>query len=121
MWARACVEARNAGSRYPCAVLLDGELVGLVGVNGIDTTKGTAHLDYWIAVPYWGQGIATTAGRLAAASAFDALGLRELYSSCLARNFASCRVLEKIGFSQIQTFANGDGESMRRFRLVRCN
>jgi RimJ/RimL family protein N-acetyltransferase len=118
-WARACVEARKAGTRYPFAVLLDGELVGLFGVNAVDLTQGTAYLDYWIAVPYWGQGIATNAGRLVVAWAFDKLGLRELRSSCLARNVPSGRVLEKIGFSEIDGSTSKDGEPMRRFRLRR--
>lgn len=116
--ARASRRAR-AGTRYPFAVLLDGEMVGLMGVNAIDMTQGTAYLDYWIAVPYWGQGLATAAGRLAAAWAFEVLGLRELRSSCLARNIPSGRVLEKVGFSEIEGAASNDGEPMRRFRLAR--
>ena len=118
-WARACVEARPAGTRYPFAILLDGELVGLMGVNAVDVTQGTADLDYWIAGPYWRQGLATSAGRLAAAWAFDVLGLRELRSSCLARNVPSGRVLEKVGFSEIEGAASKDGEPMRRFRMAR--
>ena len=119
-WARACVEARQAGTRYPFAVLLDGELIGLFGVNAVDMTYRTAYLDYWIAVPYWGQGIATRAGRLVAAWAFEELGLGELRSSCLARNVPSGRVLEKVGFSEIEGSVSKDGEPMRRFRMARA-
>ncbi len=118
-WARACVEARKAGTRYPFAVLLDGQLIGLIGINAVDTTQRTAYMDYWIAVPYWGHGIATTAGRLAAACAFEELGLRELRSWCLARNPPSGRVLEKIGFSEIGAVLNNEGQWMRRFTLAR--
>jgi RimJ/RimL family protein N-acetyltransferase len=87
-----------------------------------------AELDYWVAVPFWNKGIATAAAKEAIRYAFEGLGLTTLYSSCLVRNPASARVLEKNGFTQISEFVNDgrfgtkfEGEPMKRFRLFRAD
>ena len=72
---QSCLADRDAGTHYPLAVLLDGELVGIMNLNRIDRDRGTAELDYWIAVPFWGRGIATAAARLAVTLAFAGLRL----------------------------------------------
>ena len=58
-------------------------------------------LGYWIGVPYWHRGFASYAARDLVRIVFDEYGIEELHSSCLVRNTASFRVLEKTGFRHV--------------------
>lgn len=93
---RGAIADRHAGTRIVFAILHHGECAGVMTLNSVD--GDTASLDYWVAAPLWGRGIATAAAALAIQYAFHTLNLRRLHSACLARNPASSRVLEKSGF-----------------------
>ncbi len=56
-----------------------------------------AELGYWLAVPAWGQGIATEAVRALVDFGFRELVLARIYAQVIAGNQASIRVLEKLG------------------------
>jgi RimJ/RimL family protein N-acetyltransferase len=71
-------------------------LVGGIGIARMPS--GEHELGYWIARPFWGQGIATEAGRAAIANARHSLRLRRLASGHFVDNPASGRVLAKLGF-----------------------
>jgi RimJ/RimL family protein N-acetyltransferase len=53
---------------------------------------------YWIARPYWGQGLATEAGRAFIRYCFQALALETIRAGAFADNPASLRVQRKLGF-----------------------
>ena len=70
----------------------------LVGDAGLERTpSGEVELGYTLARAAWGRGYATEAGELCLAEARE-LGLGELVGVVDARNPASLRVLEKLGF-----------------------
>ena len=56
-----------------------------------------AELGYWLAVPAWGQGIATEAVRSLLDFGFRELVLARIYAQVIAGNTGSTRVLEKLG------------------------
>jgi len=104
-------------------VLSDGAFCGIMSVNAIDWEKQCAELDYWIAGDYQGIGVGTEAVRLAIRRAKKELGLKVLFSACLATNPASGRVLQKNGFREVGRFLNTGRispkflhQEMRRFR-----
>lgn len=77
----------------------DAKLIGAVGIGDIDVGHThLAELGYWLAKPYWGQGIVTEAVRVFIAYAFDQLSLQRLFARVFALNIGSWRVLEKNGF-----------------------
>lgn len=119
----AVVQARLERKQFTFAVLHDGTFAGLMTLNDVRKKVGTAELDYWIAFPFWGRGIATQAAQLAIAHAFEELGLHTLYSGGLVRNIASMRVLEKNGFTKLGEFVYDgprfSGEAVARYRLDR--
>jgi RimJ/RimL family protein N-acetyltransferase len=77
----------------------DGYLIGSVGVAdlAVGQTK-VAELGYWLAKPYWGQGLMTQAVRAFCRHAFTDLQLHKLEAKVFDKNTASWRVLEKCGF-----------------------
>lgn len=82
-----------------CAGASD-ELRGFVGIVEILSEHRLGEVSFWIGRPYWGQGLAQAAGRLALEYAFTRLGLNRLQAFHMVRNPASGRVLEQLGFSR---------------------
>src|SRR5688572_538989 len=68
---KRAVEARASGQRYLFAIVYCGEVVGTIGINGVDKAVGTAQLDYCISARFWGRGIGTEAARQAITYAFE--------------------------------------------------
>jgi RimJ/RimL family protein N-acetyltransferase len=85
---------------YLFAIAADGKAIGSIGLQRKDNIhRLTAELGYYIAEPYWGKGIMTGAVREACAWTFANTDVIRIFAEPFARNEASCRVLEKAGFS----------------------
>lgn len=77
----------------------DGYLIGSVGVGDGEVGPTTvAELGYWLAKPYWGQGLMTAAVTVFCRYAFEVLQVHKLEAKVFDENAASGRVLEKCGF-----------------------
>ena len=104
-WIRYTTAQRELGREVNFAILAPDRggdvLVGVCGVLNIEGAPVRGELGYWIGVPYWNRGYATAAARELVGRVFAAHGLEALYSSCLVRNPASFRVLEKVGFRHV--------------------
>ena len=84
---------------YPRFLITRARDAALVGCIGIDAHHdGDVELGYWIARPFWGQGLATEAGR-AVLEIARTLGHRKIAGSHFLDNPASGRVLAKLGFT----------------------
>jgi ribosomal-protein-alanine N-acetyltransferase len=89
---------------YPCAIELDGELVGTITLTQIEHGPAqSANLGYWVAQAVNGRGIASRAVELIVERAFGELGLHRLQAGTLAHNFGSQKVLANNGFERIGT------------------
>src|SRR5438445_3618407 len=86
----------GSGLRLGIVVRESGSLCGGVGLR-IEADHRRAELGYWIGVPYWGKGYATEAARAMMQYGFEILQLHRIFASHFAKNFASARVLRKIG------------------------
>ncbi len=96
---QSCVEKEGAGQLCR-AIAVDGRAVGSVAVfAGSDVYRKSAELGYWLAEPYWGNGIMPEAVRRLCAEAFDVLDVVRIYAEPYVTNSASRRVLEKAGFA----------------------
>jgi [ribosomal protein S5]-alanine N-acetyltransferase len=82
------------------AIAVDGLAVGGVGfMLQEDVERVSAEVGYWLGEPYWGRGICTEALRAVTQYAMEHHGLTRIFALPFAHNVASCRVLEKAGFS----------------------
>lgn len=75
-----------------------------------------ASIAFYLARPYWGRGLATEAGQAFVTYGFDQLGLTRIEAGIRADNGASIRVVEKLGFSWIQS-GEGGGSRWHNFEL----
>lgn len=97
------------------AIDLDGRVVGGIGYTlHDDVERIAAEIGYYVAVPYWGQGIATAALSAVTRHAFATHSiLRRVYAVPYAWSTASARVLEKAGYrleGRMRESALKDGE-----------
>ena len=80
-----------------------GEPIGCIGYytygeSNINIGEQDAEAGYWVAKPYWNQGICTEALLLIIDYCFNVKGFQTLWSDYFVNNPASGRVMEKCGF-----------------------
>lgn len=129
-WIRYTLAQRELGLEANFAILRPAtarereRLVGVCGVLNITAAPRRGELGYWIGVPYWNRGYASSAARELVRTMFEEYEIDELYSSCLVRNPASFRVLAKTGFRHVGYGSHpdtkwGPHERFARFELTR--
>ena len=95
------------------------EAIGSIGISlNRDVHRLTAEMGYWLAEPYWGQGIMTETVARFSDYAFDHFGLVRIYAEPYANNPGSCRVLEKAGYAlegRLRSSAIKDGRMLDQF------
>jgi RimJ/RimL family protein N-acetyltransferase len=84
---------------FQYAVDLDGALIGDLGLN-LDENLMQAELGFTLASAYQGRGYATEAVRGLLDDVFIERKLHRVSAECDARNTASARLLERVGFTQ---------------------
>ena len=107
-----------------------GEPIGCIGYythteSNIGIGADEAEAGYWVARPYWNQGIATEALREVTEYCFGVKGFRTLWADCFPHNVASRRVMEKCGFvdtgrvNRLSHLQIGGDKEVRIMRLDR--
>jgi Acetyltransferases, including N-acetylases of ribosomal proteins len=113
------------GTVYAWAVVAGGKAVGSLGIFRRDNIHcRTAELGYYIAEPRWNQGIMTGAVKEACGYIFENTDIVRIFAEPFAANAASCRVLEKAGFSYEGTLhknavKNGEIIDMKLYALTK--
>jgi RimJ/RimL family protein N-acetyltransferase len=94
---------REIVSRVPetaFAIDVAGQAVGGIGfVPQLDVERVSAEIGYWLGEAYWGRGIVTEALTALTRYAVETHGLTRIFALPFAWNAASCRVLEKAGYT----------------------
>jgi Acetyltransferases, including N-acetylases of ribosomal proteins len=81
-------------------------------------------MGYYISEPYWGQGYGTCAVKQVCELIFNTTDIIRIFAEPFAYNIASCRILEKSGFSlegvlKKNAVKNGDVIDMKMYALVK--
>ena len=99
-WIEGQAAAAAAGAGYTWAITrrADALLIGAISLI-LSVRHQRAEMGYWLGLPYWNQGYMTEAARRVVAFGFDDLGLYRIQATCLPRNIASSRVMEKAGLT----------------------
>lgn len=118
--AKAFLEmAVKPGPKTFFAIATSTEAIGGIGLNfQKDVHRHTAELGYWLAEPFWGQGIMTNAVEGFSNLALEKYDLHRLFATPYVYNKASIRVLEKCGFvneGRLRANAFKDGRIVDQF------
>lgn len=98
-WVAHCQRTWSTGLGYHLGIFdaASGALLGGVGFSHVNSTRRSANLGYWVADAARGREVAVAAARLAAAWAFEQLGLQRIEILVQPENTASLRVAVKLG------------------------
>lgn len=90
----------SAPETYAVCLKEDGKPIGSVGLHRNDLAEcdDEYELGYWIAKPFWGQGLIPEASREMLRHAFEDLGMRRVWCGYYDGNLKSRRVQDKLGF-----------------------
>ena len=81
------------------AIDIDGKAVGGIGIHPQeDIHRNNAELGYWLAEPFWGQGIISNAITQMVDFAFATYKINRVFAVPFGTNIASQKVLEKNNF-----------------------
>lgn len=117
--------AADSTVQYAWAITADGVLAGSLGiVRQANIHRLTAELGYYVAQPYWGHGVCTQAVRQACAHIFTHTDIVRIFAEPFSTNKASCRVLEKAGFTlegvlRKNAIKNGQMMDMNLYALLK--
>ncbi|MCC7574052.1 GNAT family N-acetyltransferase [Candidatus Woesearchaeota archaeon] len=80
------------------AITINKELIGMIGYEKIK--EHVVSIGYWIGEPYWGKGYVTEALKEFLEHLFKNPNIIRIEAKVFSYNLASCRVLEKQGFTK---------------------
>ena len=121
---QSMIEA-DPNSTYAFAITVEEKVVGSIGAFRKENIHvRTAEMGYYIAEEYWGQGIGTSAVKLLCGYLFENTDLLRIFAEPFAYNQASCRVLEKAGFTlegvlRKNAVKNGRVLDMKMYSIVK--
>lgn len=110
---------------FAFAITLDDKVIGSIGVfRGENIHFRTAEMGYYIGEKHWGKGYMTSAVKQICEYVFKNSDIIRIYAEPFAHNTASCRVLEKAGFTYEGTLRcnaqkNGQIEDMKMYSLIK--
>lgn len=86
---------------------VNGEVVGAIGIHPQeDIMCKNAEMGYWLAEPFWGKGIVTSAVKQMTEYGFKNWDIDRIYARPFGSNIGSQKVLEKAGFQLEARFKN---------------
>ncbi len=81
------------------AIVKENEVIGSIGLHPQqDVYRNNAELGYWLAEPFWGQNIMTTAITQIVDYAFENLPINRIFAKPFGYNIGSQKALLKSGF-----------------------
>ena len=97
---RRSLVAATAGTQYHYALLLDGELIGVVAFNEINKMDRCATIGYWLAKSKMGKGYMTAAVKALMDEGFQQLELNRIQARVATGNYPSQAVCDRLGLKK---------------------
>jgi len=105
-WLIQSYDSTGSDFKYSFAIFLKEteEFIGWVGVGNLDLLDKEKEIYYLTGKNYWGNGYAYEAAQAVVEYSFKTLGLNRLVAKVSPENFASKRIIEKLGFHFLNMF-----------------
>lgn len=95
----AAMHSAEPDKTWAFAITVDGRAVGSITATRRENIYvRTAEVGYYVAQPFWGRGLATSAVRQLCSHIFQNTDILRISAEVFAENLASCHVLERAGF-----------------------
>jgi ribosomal-protein-serine acetyltransferase len=97
---RLCLQSAVAGTGFHYALLVGGEIVGLVTFNTIEKINRCATMGYWLAKAQTGRGLMTTAAKTLISEGFRQLELNRIQATVATENYSGQAVCDRLGLKK---------------------
>ncbi len=110
---------------FAFAIICDGNVAGSISVFRRENIhRKTGELGYYLGEKYWNKGVTTAAVKAICKLVFENSDIIRIFAEPFARNGASCRVLEKSGFTcegvlKANAIKNGIVEDTKMYALIK--
>lgn len=91
-------DKRKKKIAYNFAIVVDGEIVGGIGIQQLDYINQLAEVGYWVGKSYRRRGYGSQAVNLVLSFAFTKIKLHKVYARVYGPNVGSGKLLKKLGF-----------------------
>lgn len=91
-------QKNRAGQEFAFVILLDGQVIGRIGIYGIDQFHRSGEIGYWIGSAYAGYGIVSRCTVTLLDFCFRHLELNRIEIRCSSDNLKSRQIPERIHF-----------------------
>ena len=118
-------QTRDKNKLFAFAIEAEGRLVGSISVSRMDNVHlRTGEMGYYIGQNYWNKGYGSSAVRQIVQYVFDNTDIVRIFAEPYAYNSASCRALEKAGFTfegllRTNAFKNGKLVDMKMYAVIK--
>ncbi|MDC1327201.1 GNAT family N-acetyltransferase [Ulvibacter sp.] len=97
----------------------ENKIIGFAGLKYL-AEIGETDIGYRILPQYWGKGLVSEIAKKIIPYGFNELNLKRIIGITMPENIASCKVLEKIGFSFYKEDGyHGDGNTYNWYKIDR--
>jgi ribosomal-protein-serine acetyltransferase len=93
---------------FQAGIYYKGEVVGMIGLHGIDRANRKTSIGYWLDSAHQGKGIMTRACSAVIDYVFDTLNLNRVEIRCGTGNQSSRAIPERLGFTHEGTIRAGE-------------
>jgi ribosomal-protein-serine acetyltransferase len=90
----------EANDGFEAAIVVDGQVGGVVGFHAVDWVNRSTSIGYWLAADVQGRGVATAAVRALLDHAFGEWELHRVIIEVVVGNERSRAIPERLGFRQ---------------------
>ena len=114
----------NGREAYAVCLKEDNKSIGAIELMygcRFAESENECELGYWLAKPFWGQGLIPEAGERMLRRAFEELGMCKVWCAYYQGNEKSERVQEKLGFKYVKTVENFDVPMLKETRTLIVN
>ncbi len=119
------IHARNDESEFVFSMMLNGEIVGLIGLRVIDKINKKSEIGYWIAQCFQKRGIVSKSVRALLGFAFNEKGMNRVQIKCAVQNESSRRIPQRLGFlfegieREGELLSNGEFTDLEVYSLLK--
>jgi ribosomal-protein-serine acetyltransferase len=102
------MQRNKNGDEYAFVILVNGKMVGRIGVYKIDAQNKIGEIGYWLVEAAQGKGITSKSCKALIDFCFDVLQLNRIEIKCGVENVKSQKIPERLNFTKEGTIRDGE-------------
>jgi ribosomal-protein-serine acetyltransferase len=107
-WIEGALRQYATNDGFEAGICLDGQIVGILGLNRINWANRSANIGYWLGEAFQGRGIVSMACQAVTSYAFSALNLNRVEIRAATMNHRSRAIPKRLNFEHEGTLREAE-------------